>query len=242
MVYPLIIAVLLIVIPILFFMVFKSILRAIFYSVLLLIACVVVLVFFVAGDLNDLKGTFAVADKTFLVASKTSVVSGFSVQVSDRLSFAPIPKESLDLYQAQFSSDTLGQNSNSTNRLFVFNEEAIRANPEHIITIQSTNFTRGQLADVVFSDSPIDAFSSYANVSSSSVSLLYSPEVLRSNVMGYILKDMFSSDLVSQFQQGNIDIYPSSLTFDVARMIPQGITSKIFSLFFGVEEQKDGDA
>jgi len=198
------------------FKLFTTILRAVFYTFVLLFLISIVFGFFVIKDVNDMKNNFGNSSKLVLLADNNTVTSGFTAtDVVTPLSAQQL-SEATALLQKKDYKTLLGSNY----KLFIIKTEVLQNLSEAQFAIEGKKVTMGNILGVLKSDKPRTDYASLIELNPGDIPSQVTNEEIKAGLFRNVFTYIFQRPLIilQQYQKGNIYIYPETIAFKAMKI------------------------
>lgn len=195
--------------------IFTTILKAIFYTFLLLFIASIVLGFLVIRDVNNLKNNFANSSKIVLLIDNNQAITGFVAAENINPLTAEQLKEATTLYQAKDYEKLLGNNY----KLFIMKYEALQNLSDVQFGIEGKQLQGGDILEVIKSDNPKTTYAALIEIAQTDIPAEVTDEEIKAKLFEYFFIYIFQRPvtMLKEYQKGNIYIYPETISFKVMK-------------------------
>ena len=198
------------------FKLFTTILRAVFYTFVLLFMISIVLGFFIIKDVNDMKNNFGNSSKLILLVDNQTVASGFTAAEVIKPLSAQQLSEATALLQKKDYKTLQGSNY----KLFIIKTEVFENLSDVQFAIEGKKVTLGSILGILKSDQPIKDYARLVELSPGDIPSQVTNEEIKAGLFRSAFVYIFQRPLIilQQYQKGNIYIYPETIAFKAMKI------------------------
>jgi len=225
------------------FKVTKSILKAVFLAVSVILLIVIIGGYFVVSDANDFREKFPSQPSIYLLKDDEKIIAGFSGILEENFTPSPALEEQINSYQYDYEQKNLNKILGENYKLFIMNKSAFDFVNE--VSAGEKPLAKQEIFDLLDSSMPINDYLSKQGIPDSQKSKARQDLLAQMNIkddtefkgilFGLLYATAMSKEgplfMFDQVRNENMIVYPETAMFKLLKQIPssfiQNIATKI---------------
>jgi hypothetical protein len=219
------------------FVLVKSIIKALMFSLIIITLILGVGAFFVIKDAIDIKDNFMENEKLMVLKDGDNVLAAFTFKnlSMQKEVLSPLDAKGILQIEASIRKNDYSQLKDVYYKIAVFNYSAFNSSLSKGLRIAFGNdeiiLTGDEVKKIFNSDSPLDTLSSMSsNAKNIDTSRLTSSNQAKSYLFAYMTASMIKNDgileMIPKIKSGEIYIYPNTAIIKGIRLLPYSFISK----------------
>lgn len=198
------------------YIIFKKILKIIISLIIILIILAIILSCLLYSDINSLKTNIPTSNNLILLEDNEKLLTGIAINLEQE-KFTPLSEQELN---------SINPKNNQYYKTLLINMPFIEKNIKTEYRYNGITLTKQQIITILKSENPIENIKTISNNPNPEINGYKSQ--IKANILPLIFnKDIKFNQLLIEYKESNLKIYPKTVTFYMVDFIPTAILKNI---------------